>query len=493
MIHVSDIKKYERCEKLYALSQIDPRPFVPFVYYNENMKELCKEYFMIQEYFEGKANDDGAIALSALDHYDVLMQARFCYGDIRIKLPLMIREEDAWNVYFTFASVYPKEGEAQTLADTMAVVEKLHIPVHNVYAIHLNEHYVRKGELDIKKLLVISECLYNAKHHANHKIIDLIKRFSRDVFIYPEQLQETLLKEEIPSIRCNACTRGSKCIYYDTCFEQPTSDTSILHLVQSSKKYDLLASGVSQIQDVDAYSIEGTRHQYAQIMAAKLGGLYIDRVAVKHWVQRSIHYPISYLDFEWETYAYPPYDGMKPYDVLAFQYSLHVEDTHGADLRHYEFIGTKDCRVEFMERLLQDMPTQGTILVFNMDGAEKLRLKQLSEQFPQYAIQLMSLCDRMVDLSLPFSTGNIYDNRMIGFFSLKKLVTIFSDYNYKDLEISYGMDAVRAWRLLDNLEDEESEQMKRALFAYCAMDTYAEVLVFHKIKELLEQRGYNEG
>lgn len=490
MIHIADIKKYERCENYYWYSQKDPKPSIPFLYYNENMIELCKELLMVRDYFEGNANDDPALALAALKEKDCLINARFAYGGIRVKIPIMIQEGERWLVYFTYVSCFPKETEAQKLADTLCVLEACGVKIANVLCIHLNAEYVRKGALNVKKLLVVTDSLYNHKNHANHTILELIEPKKRDVFSFVPKLEEMLQKEEVVSVRSNACTKGSRCAYFSSCFPKEESSTSILHLVQSSRKYALLEQGITDLKDVDADSIEGNRHQYAQIMAAKQGNLYMDRVAVKHWVKHSIHYPISYLDFEWETYAYPPYDGMKPYDVLVFQYSLHVETAHNAKLQHYEYIGMKDCRVEFIEHLLKDIPKQGSILVFNMEGAEKLRLKQLAEQFPQYKKRLDALCERMVDLSLPFSTGNIYDSRMEGFYSLKKLVDVFSDYSYADLEISYGLDAVQAWRMLENLEEEDSEAIKKALYTYCAMDTYAEVIVFHKILELLERGCY---
>ncbi len=57
-----------------------------------------------------------------------------------------------------------------------------------------------------------------------------------------------------------------------------------------------------------------------------------------------------------------------------------------------------------------------------MEGAEKLRLIQLGEQFPQYADDLAQIYDRMIDLSKPFECGLYYDNRMHGHYSLKNIL-----------------------------------------------------------------------
>lgn len=71
---------------------------------------------------------------------------------------------------------------------------------------------------------------------------------------------------------------------------------------------------------------------------------------------------------------------------------------------------------------------------------------------------MRAVWERMVDLSLPFSTGNVYDIRMAGFYSLKRLVPVFSDYSYQDLEISYGMDAVEKWREYCTADAEKSRK-----------------------------------
>ena len=483
MYHVTDFKKYERCQRMFWLSRKERKQMIPFVNYNMSMIELCKELLMIQDPFEGAANDDGALALAALSTHAWLLNARFAHEDLRVKIPIMYQEDGKRIVYFTYSSCYPKEGEAQKMADTLSVLELLGIFIDEVYVIHLNPDYVRGEQLDVRALLIITEHLYNSKNHEGKLIKDLIASHRRDILPLLEDLRSCEAREDVAIVRSNACTRGVKCPYFDECFPEKPDHTSILNLVQSCHKYAMKEEGIEDIKDVNVERIEGTRHQYAQIMAAKYGR-YVDQAALRCWLKEHIHYPISYLDFEWETYAYPPYKGLKPFDVVCFEYSLHVEQANQKDLTHHCFIETGDCRIAFIESLLKHVPATGTILVYNMEGAEKLRLKQLAEQFPQYASQLESIWERMVDLSLPFSTGNVYDNRMAGFYSLKTLVPIFSDYNYQDLDISYGMDAVEKYRELSQCDEADAKVIREQLDAYCSMDTYAEYIVYHALDKI---------
>lgn len=484
MKRISDIKKMERCDKLLWLSKKMPQAFSPYVFYNEDIYELTKKKLNIERCFEGKTGDDNEAFFANEKDYYAFSKVRFTYEGLRIRIPLMIRKRKRYNIYFLYASCFPKESEAQTIADHLWVLKQLGIKVNKVYTIHLNSEYIREDELDVEKLLIVNDHFYNDKNHLGLEIKDALKMKKRDLTNILKEMDAILEKDHIEKERTNICTRRNKCPYFDTCFSTPNEDTSILNLVSCSKKFKLLDEGKSDISMIDIEEVEGTRHQFAQILAAKTKQLVFDPYAVENFF-KDVTYPISYLDFEWETYAYPPYKEMKPFDVLTFQYSLHVEESDGT-LTHSEYLGRKDCRIAFIEKLLQDVPKEGTIMCFNVEGAEKLRLKQLAKQFPQYEEDLKNIWTRMIDLSIPFSNGLIYDNRMAGMYSLKKLVSIFTDYNYADLDISHGVEAVRNYRHLDEKDESTRKEILKELLEYCAMDTYAEYLIYHWILEKIE-------
>lgn len=485
MLHITDIRKFERCKRMFQLSHQTRKQTIAFINYNENMMDLVKRRLGIENAYEGIVNDEGARAMAALETHEVLINARFVYADMRVKIPVMIQRDGKRTVYFTYMTCFPKEGEAQTMADTLQVLELLHIHVDEINILHLNAQYVRHGALDVQNLFTITPYLYNGKNHALKKAEKLINMRSRDIRGLMEAMQDCLKEELYPAQQCSQCTRGLKCMYYDDCFHDKPHHTSILNLVTSQYKYDMNEEGLTRLAQADAGRIEGTRHQYAQIMADQNNGVYVDKGALRTWIQEHVHYPISYLDFEWETFAFPPYEGMKPYDVLAFQYSLHVEESQ-QPLQHKGFIGEGDCRIAFIEQLLHDIPKTGCIMVYNMEGAEKLRLKQLAKQYPQYESALSQIWERMVDLSLPFSTGNVYDTRMAGMYSLKTLVPLFSSCDYNDLDISFGMDAVDKHRLYSTAQGDEKQQLYDKLEAYCAMDTYGEYVVLHALMEMVD-------
>lgn len=485
-MHLSDIKYWMRCPKYLWLHHYEPLKYQSFVHYHLHMSDLLIEYFALQNPFIGEPNDPNERVMQELDMHDAFLYPRFETGGIRIKVPLMMKQNESWKIVFSYSVCHPRESEAQKIADTMQVLEALHIPINEVSILHLNENYVRGETLDVHQLFHETTYLYNKKNHPHHSIEELIQAYKRNVFDYVDEIEAIIHQSDCPNHpQGPQCMKQGKCPYYAHCFPEPFIDTSVHYLMQTSGKYDLEKSGHDDMRTMDVNKLEGNRLQYAQLMAARNNGFFIDRFAVSSWLQTNIQYPISYLDFEWDTFAFPPYEYMRPFDVITFQYSLHIEDDSNTPLRHEEFLEEGDCRIAFIEHLLAHIPKQGSILVYNMEGAEKLRLIQLSKQFPIYKEKLDALCKRMVDLSLPFETGSIYDIRMKGLYSLKKLVEIFSEYDYHKLAVSHGLEAVMKWR--DLCETENKETIKQQLLEYCAMDTYAEYIIFHKIGHWLEE------
>ena len=490
MIHLSDLQKYERCAALLWRSRHEPLTFFPFVHPCASMGELAIRYFDLKNYYEGKIGDAGSRAVQALQRYDALVNARFEAQGVRIRITLMRRTAQGFDVYFGYRSCYPHESEAQKIADQLTVLQTLQIPVANVYILCLNADYIRKEHLNIKELLLVSDRLFNQKNKLRHTIREMTTPLMRDLREMSSNCESCIAQGSCPLIvRSQVCTRKGKCRYFDRCFPQQLPDDSILYLQQSAHKLEMYEEGIERLQDADLDRVEGFRFQFAQIRAAQNQGFAFDECALRTWLVQNITYPITYLDFEWDTYAIPPYEGMRPFDVLCFQYSMHIETEPDAPLLHREFLGEEDCRITFIEQLLRDLPSQGPILVFNMEGAEKLRLIQLAEQFPIYEERLTSICQRMIDLSLLFSAGVVHHVKMHGMYSLKTLLPIFSDHSYQELDISFGMDAVKEYRAMKQCTREERKKIKEQLLLYCGMDTYAEYVLLHGLERLLQKKN----
>lgn len=486
MTHVSDILHCQKCPRfgwdLYHKKGIHEKYFhmiAPF-------SALWKKYLKVEDAVSGQTGDSNADTLKKMADCDVIVFARFSYRECRTQIPVLIKKEKGYHAIYPYLNCNPKDTETlrMKLDERIALTQGISIISHEI--VYINKDYVRSDDLEVEKLFERGSKFFNRRNNPAKDIQECLDAMDIDL---DAMINETLgiLQGEQPSLKRNkTCTAGRRCLYYDECFEdQELPDDSIVFLTTSQHKLNAFEQGCVHIRDMEPSLLEGYRLQYAQYMAS-LNGCFLDKAALSHWID-SVQYPISYLDFEWDTFGVPPYKGMKPFDVLCFQYSLHIEEEDHT-LRHTDFFGTRDCRKDFIESLIDSLPKEGSILVYNMEGAEKLRLIQLGNQFPEYKDQLNAICERMIDLSKPFETGVYYENRMRGHYSLKSVLPVFTDeVSYQQLAIHDGLNAVSAYRTFEEADPSQKKKIRQDIRNYCRMDTYAEYVVFHGLKKKLEE------
>lgn len=486
MIHVSDLIHYNRCHKYCWTSVHNRKPYESFYHMDKPFHELWMEYLNVSSYGVGQIGDSNETTLKLLNEYDVVCFSRFEYKECRTRIPVLIKLEKGYKAIYPYLSAYPKETEATIMKINMQIAKSCGVDIVEHEIIYLNKDYVRQDTLELDKLLQRSDMLFNRRNRQSKTIDECIENASFDLDSWIEEVSDVLSGDVPETKRTKKCTSSRKCIYYEDCFDETSQpDDSILFLTTSAHKLEEYDKGIRRICELDLEKFDGFKLQYAQYMASK-NGIFYDKAALSVWMKK-IKYPISYLDFEWDTFAIPPYKNMKPFDVLCFQYSLHIEDEK-RNLIHCDFFKTNDCREFFIKSLINDLPKEGSILVYNMEGAEKLRLKQLAVQFPKYKDELNAICERMIDLSKPFECGIFYANSMRGHYSLKAILPAFTDeYSYKQLSIQNGLNAVFTYRTFDTSDIESQKKIREELRNYCKMDTFAEYVVFHGLEKYIKE------
>lgn len=486
MFHIADVKKFRFCPRFFWLhNNGQALPRIQFVRMEEKMTELAKEKLKITSFFMGARGDGNEVFQQGFEKESWGINVRMEAKHLRIKVPLMQKTDDGYDIYFTYLGGKPKDDDVRYYSDQIWVMMELGIMVRDIYVIHLNQEYIREELLDIDQCLSIATHFYTNKGLPSYMITDHILDHVQGLSSTLEEMVR-VHQDTIPdAVKLPRCYRRQKCGYYHQCFPDEQSDdhNSVWTLVNSSNKPQMVRQGVLKLEEIEADMIEGDRVQYAQIMAARNGGIFFDRLAMTNWLSKAVK-PISFLDFEWDLYAIPPYPGMRPMEVLPFQYSLHMLTDEG--LKHEQFLGVGDCRLDFIKNLLKQVPAEGTVFAYNADGAEKLRLLELARQFPQYEEPLTALAGRLLDLAQPLFMGLFYDVRLGGAFTLKKVIEVINpEFAYANLMIQHGLDAVELWRKAD-ISDTLSEQLREDLFAYCKRDTEAMVELYQYLEKLVK-------
>lgn len=486
MIHVSDLIHYKKCKKYCWNCKNNPKAHEGFYHMHEPFSNLWMEYLKIKDCAKGSVGDSNEKTLELLKEHDVVCFARFEYRTCRTKIPVLVKVKGGYRAIYPHLSAYPKESESLTMKINQEIAKHLGILIVENLVLYLNKDYLREDMLDLDQLLLVSDSLFNKRNKQSKTIKECMERHTFDLDAWIDEVNKLVNLESYEMDRNKQCTAQRRCMYYADCFDESKEpDDSVLFLTTSRNKLEQYELGKKRICDLDIEMIEGFRLQYAQYMASK-NGLFMDKAAISTWL-KGMQYPISYLDFEWDTFAIPPYKGMKVFDVLCFLYSLHVEDEDHS-LTHHDFFATADCREAFIQSLIKTLPTTGSILVYNMEGAEKLRLKQLAVQFPKYKEALDAICDRMIDLSKPFECGLFYDNRMRGHYSLKNVLPVFTDQvSYQQLSIQDGLDAVFTYRTFDSSDEQTQKEIRSKLRDYCKMDTFAEYVILHGLQRYCKE------
>ncbi len=78
-------------------------------------------------------------------------------------------------------------------------------------------------------------------------------------------------------------------------------------------------------------------------------------------------YPLYFIDFEASRLAIPYHVGMQPYEIAAFQWSVHTIQSSGAQVEHAEWLNTDDAfpNFEFARQLRNRIGDSGTVYIWS--------------------------------------------------------------------------------------------------------------------------------
>jgi hypothetical protein len=199
----------------------------------------------------------------------------------------------------------------------------------------------------------------------------------------------------------------------------------------------------------------------------------------------SLKYPLYFADFESVNPAIPRFSGMRPFDQLPFQWSVHVQRQPDAEPEHYEFLAKdrRDPRREFITSLCSALGESGSIVVYA--AFESQRLSELAAWLPEFAQRIENIQHRLWDL-LPVVRNHVYHPEFAGSYSLKAVLpALVPEMSYDGMEVANGQDAGLAWQSLvrRSVERTEYDRLRQALLDYCGQDTLALVRLLDKLRE----------
>ncbi len=409
---------------------------------------------------------------------ETIYEATFMYHNVLVMVDILHHDKSGWNIYEVKSSSHLKDVYLDDASIQYFVLKGCGLDIASVNVVHINNKYVRGKTLEIEKLFTLN---------------DVTQEILSDQDEIPSQLEQfdqALEKECEPDIGIGVyCLEPYECNAKAYCWKH-IPEYSIFDIggLRKKKKFKLYKEGFIHFEDIPK-DMSFSDAQKMQIQSVFDDKTIINDKAIKRFLDQ-LTYPIYHLDFESYQQAIPEFEGVKPFQQIPFQYSLHIEYEDGK-VEHKEFLAEvgSDPREALAQKLIIDIPENVTVLAYNMHF-EKGVIKNLAYLFPGIASKLMAIHHNIKDLMTPFKNRYLYTPMMKGSYSIKVILPALipeMEDAYKNLDgVQNGGEAMNAFSNLTTEDSQEKVQsVRKSLLAYCKLDTLAMVKILSKLKEVV--------
>ncbi len=403
----------------------------------------------------------------------ILYEPAFSYDNVFAKVDILQKGVEGWEIYEVKNATKIKDVYLNDAAVQHYILKGTGLPISKAFLVHINNQYVRQGEIEVDKLFTIQDLTDTVVEKQGY-VEDEIKKMRE------------MLRSEQPDIGIGGhCSDPYDCDFHGHCWQHIPEDSIFNLKGNGPDKFELYRKGIIHLKDVPKDILP--KNQRIQLKGALEKKNIVDKEAIKKFLD-SLWYPVCFLDFE-TTFMVPipMFDGTKSYQQVPFQYSLYYLENEKAELKHYEYLAPAnvDPRKELIEKLLDEIPEDACVLVYNKSFETKI-LNYLKEWFPEYTDQIENIIGNLMDLMVPFQRKNIYYWEMEGSYSIKYVLpALVPELSYEGMEVSDGAMASNAWLNTWELDDpEEIEKIRNALLEYCKLDTLGMVEILKKLREM---------
>ena len=452
---------------------------------NGNMVgELARQYFgkyNIVEYDHDKTIMTKKTRLFMESGSENIAEAAFLVDGLYCAVDILHKNSEGYDIVEVKSSTEVKDIYIDDLAFQYYVLKRCGIDVRRIFLMHLDNSYVRHGELDLQQLFTLEE------------YTDMIKEKYREVEANIHSIRDYVETDNEPERDIDQyCESPYACAYYGYCAKHiPEQSVFDVRRLKAAKKYEYYHRGIVTFKDIVQQKIRLSDKQRKQVETAYYDRAdEIDTHAIKEFLD-TLSYPLYHLDFETFQQAIPEYDGLSPYTQIPFQYSLHIEQEDGT-LEHREFLAKEgtDPRRAIAESLCKDFPVDICVLAYNKSFEQRV-LQGLAECFPDLSEHLLSIRENIHDLMVPFQQQHYYSKAMEGSYSIKYVLPALCpgdpELDYHALEgVHNGGEASGTFADMPNHTPEEIKVMRNNLLKYCRLDTLAMVKVLEKLREVVK-------
>jgi predicted RecB family nuclease len=405
-----------------------------------------------------------------------IFEGVFEHDGVLVRVDVLHRRRDGrWRLVEVKSSTSVKEEHLDDVGIQYRVLSRCGLDVGSCCLAHVNRSYVFQGGM-------VDPWRFFRIRNVTRQVARLQPKLTfqlRAAFTVLSML-------EAPDIAPGKhCISPVTCEFFDRC-NPPRADDHIGYLprIHASAMEELEELGVESIRDVPD-DFELTEIQRRAARCVQTG---------KPWFSDELKeelsgpkYPLYFTDFETVNPAIPRFPGMRPYDHLPFQWSVHVQQSPGDEPEHQEFLAAdaSDPRREFIASLCDALGERGSILIYNV-AFESQRLSDLAVWLPEFAERIKNLQTRLWDL-LPVVRNHVYHPAFAGSYSLKSVLpALVPEMSYEGMLVENGHDVGLAWESLvrEGVDYDEQVNIRKGLLEYCLQDTLALVRIVTMLRSI---------
>ena len=404
-----------------------------------------------------------------------LFEAGVLSGQIYSRADIMNPvNEYEWDLIEVKSSTSVKEVNLHDVSFQKLCWEDSGVKIRRCFLACINNQYVKNGEIIPEQLFAI------------HDITEEVAVASIELEAKVAEMLDIIDSPACPVMDIGShCNDPYDCQMQAECWDGLPEHNVFTLYYGGKKSRELYASGIITVSDIPVgYKLNDKQRIQCSCVAS--GEPYIDKESIRGFLG-SLEHPLYYLDFETFSTAVPVFDGTRPYQNIPFQYSLHVQEVPGGDVKHFEFLAadSEDPRPELLESLRRAIGSSGQIIAYNKSFEERV-LNELGDAFPAYAVCIADSTSRLVDLIVPFRGFSYYHPSQQGSASLKKVLPAVTGLSYEGLPIAKGDDASLAYLaiMFGNIPEEEAAHTRRELLEYCKLDTEGMVRIVERLETI---------
>ncbi len=403
-----------------------------------------------------------------------IFEAAFENGGVLVRVDVLQRRRDGrWRLVEVKSTASPKEEHLDDVAIQARVVSRSGLDVASSCLMHVNRNYVfQGGSIDVRRFFKI------------RNLTRRVERLQPKLTFQVRSELRVLAMPNPPDIPTGPhCTYPVTCEFFSLCNPTlPSDHIGCLPRLHASAAEELEEMGIHSIRDIpDGFHL--SERQRIACTSVQTGRPWFSSELGKEL--ESLKYPLYFMDFETVNPAIPRFAGMRGFDHLLFQWSLHVQRQPDAEPEHYEFLATdtSDPRREFISSLCNALGESGSIVIYNQQF-ESQRLTELAAWLPEFAGRIKKMQSRLWDL-LAVVRNHVYHSAFAGSYSLKSVLpALVPELSYEGMEVANGQDAGLAWESLvrGTVDGAVRERTRKALLDYCRQDTLALVKLLETIR-----------